>query len=217
MKKTRAANADATTFLYTQDMTSVVRKEVRTPERFRGHVLVDGGTYGGMPMEMYEKCIYIRKSRSKNRPGPGTYKTDYVYYMTEEAYGMFPTIIHRDTPRNMNGKPTNPKIAIKETLALSGILACELCGKKYDETKSGATVFKIDSTTDEEPSSTARRSVPFLLDKIARGAAQIICSDCEYTKTCLAKPFAQGSSRSLAQGSMRPRKRAHVLDEEDDE
>ena len=65
----------ATTFLYTQDMTSVVRKEVRTPERFRGHVLVDGGTYGGMPMEMYHKGIYIRKSQSKNRPGPGTYMT----------------------------------------------------------------------------------------------------------------------------------------------
>ena len=122
---------------------------------------------------------------------------------------MFPTIIHHDTPRDSTGKPNNPKIAIKENLALSGKLACELCGKKYDETKSGATVFKIDSTTDAEPSKTARRTVPFLQDKIARGAAQIICSDCEYTKTCLAKPFAQGSSR--------PRKRALVLNEEDDE
>ena len=110
-------------------MTSVVRKEVRTPERFRGHVLVDGGTYGGMPMEMYLNGIYIRKSRS-NRPGrsdQGTTYETYVYYMTEEAYAMFPTIIHHDTPRNKTGKPTNPKIAIKENLALSGMLACELC------------------------------------------------------------------------------------------
>ena len=190
-------------------MTSVVRKEVRTPERFRGHVLVDGGTYGGMPMEMYVASIYICKSRSKNLPGPGTVKTKYVYYMTEEAYSMFPTIIHYDTPRDSTGKPNNPKIAIKENLALNGMLVCEQCGKKYDNTKSGATVFKIDSTTDAEPSKTARRTVHFLLDKIARGAAQIICSDCEYTKTCLAKPFAQGSTR--------PRKRALVLDEEDDE
>jgi hypothetical protein len=188
-------------------MTSV-RKEVRTPERFRGHVLVDGGTYDGMPMEAYLKSIYIRKSRSKNLPGPGTVKTDYVYYMTEEAYSMFPTIIHYDTPRASTGKPNNAKIAIKEHLALSGMLVCEVCGKKYDK-KSGATVFKIDSTTDAEPSKTARRTVPFLLDKIARGAAQIICSDCEYTKTCLAKPFAQGSNR--------PHKRALVQDEEDDE
>ena len=191
-------------------MTSV-RKEVRTPERFRGHVLVDGGTYGGMPMEMYVASIYICKSRSKNLPGPGTVKTKYVYYMTEEAYSMFPTIIHYDTPRDSTGKPNNPKIAIKENLALNGMLVCELCGKKYDNTKSGATVFKIDSTTDAEPSKTARRTVHFLLDKIARGAAQIICSDCEYTKTCLAKPFAQGSNRNTN------RKRALVLDEEDDE
>ena len=47
--------------------------------------------------------------------------------MTEEAYAMFPTIIHHDTPRSTTGKPTNPKIAIKENLALSGMLACELC------------------------------------------------------------------------------------------
>ena len=124
---------------------------------------------------------------------------------------MFPTIIHYDTPRDSTGKPNNPKIAIKENLALNGMLVCEQCGKKYDNTKSGATVFKIDSTTDAEPSKTARRTVHVLLDKIARGAAQIICSDCEYTKTCLAKPFAQGSNRNTN------RKRALVLDEEDDE
>ena len=182
-------------------MTSLFRKEVRTPERFRGHVVVDGGKYDGMPMEAYLKRIYITPA--------GTPSEKLTHYMTEEAYSMFPTIIHRDTPRTSTGKPYNPRIAIKENLALSGMLACELCGKKYDETKSGATVFKIDSTTDAEPSKTARRTVPFLQDKIARGAAQIICSDCEYTKTCLAKPFAQGSSR--------PRKRALVLNEEDDE
>ena len=189
-------------------MTSVFRKERRTPERFRGRVVVDGGIYDGMPMEAFLEGI-----KTRNRPGGSDHGTTYesfVHYMTEEAYTMFPTIIHVDTPRFKTGKPTNPQIAIKENLALSGMLTCELCGKKYDHTKSGAMVFKIDSTTDEEPSSSAPRSVPFLLDKIARRAAQIICSDCEYTKTCLAKPFAQGSTR--------PRlKRAHVLDEEDDE
>ena len=190
-------------------MTSVFRKEVRTPERFRGRVVVDGGNYDGMPMEAYLKGIYISSS--------GTPYEKYTHYMTEEAYAMFPTIIHHDTPRDSTGKPNNPKIAIKENLALSGMLACELCGKKYDNTKSGATVFKIDSTTDAEPSWTAPKSVPFLLDKIARGAAQIICSDCEYTKTCLAKPFAQGSNRTIAHDKTHPRKRALVLDEEDDE
>ena len=53
-----------------------------------------------------------------------------------------------DTPRAKTGKPTNPQIAIKENLALTGMLACELCGKKYDKTMSGAKVFKIDSTSD---------------------------------------------------------------------
>ena len=184
-------------------MTSVFRKEVRTPERFRGRVVVDGGKYDGMPMEAYLKRIDITLA--------GTPSEKLTHYMTEEAYSMFPTIIHYDTPRDSTGKPKSPKIAIKENLALSGMLVCELCGKKYDNTKSGATVFKIDSTTDAEPSWTAPKSVPFLLDKIARGAAQIICSDCEYTKTCLAKPFAQGSNRNTN------RKRALVLDEEDDE
>jgi hypothetical protein len=180
-------------------MTSIVRCERRTPARFRGRVVVDGGVYDGMPMVTYLDGIYTRSD--------GRVYERFVHYMTEEAYTMFPLIIHHDTPRRPMGKPTNPQIAIKENLALIGMLACELCGKKYDKTKSGAKVFKIDSTTDQEPSSSAPQSLTFLLDKLARGAAQIICSDCEYTKTCLAKPFAQGSCR----------KRAHVLDEEDDE
>ena len=187
-------------------MTSIVRCERRTPARFRGRVVVDGGVYDGMPMEKIFNGIYTR-------PDGRVYER-FVHYMTEEAYTMFPEIMHHDTPRAKTGKPTNPQIAIKENLALAGMLSCELCGTKYDPTVPGAKVFKIDSTSDQEPSSSASQSVNFLLDKIARGAAQIICSDCEYTKTCLAKPFAQGSNRP---GPRKRAKRGHVLVEEDDE
>jgi hypothetical protein len=187
-------------------MTSIVRCERRTPARFRGRVVVDGGDYDGMPIVTYLDGIYTRSD--------GRVYERFVHYMTEEAYTMFPAIMHHDTPRAKTGKPKNPQIAIKENLALTGILVCELCGKKYDQTVSGAKVFKIDSTSDQEPSSSASKSVTFLLDKLARGAAQIICSDCEYTKTCLAKPFAQGSNRK---GPNKRAKRGHVLVEEDDE
>ena len=44
----------------------IFRKERRTPERFRGRVVVDGGIYDGMPMEAYLEGITnsaIRRSR----------------------------------------------------------------------------------------------------------------------------------------------------------
>ena len=161
------------------------RREGQDPENLIDICTVGKGWYVGMELNVYEY------------PATNLSASYYRFYMSKEARKKFPLLEHYQHPRTAQGLPMSCKIRLKEEMLFANTLLCAnpACRRGPPSVGHGTLHYVIDSTTEEEPSKTARMRHGFHAKKIAEGKAQILCKDCELKKTCQASPKAQGSTR----------------------
>ena len=102
--------------------------------------------------------------------------------MHKDSREKFPMVEHFQTDRTQHGIAHRPSIRLRERMLHDGTLRCATCPRR-PSIGHGTMHFVINSTTEEEPSKTARKQHGFLEKKIADNKAQIICRDCELNKT----------------------------------
>ena len=158
------------------------RYEGQNPANLVGIFTVDVGPHKGMMMKAF-------KSRATHRFDSVT-----TFYMHEVSREKFPLHEHYQTPRTSDGIATSCNVRMKEAMLLDDTLICEACDRRPSPGH-GTLMFVVDATDEEEPSWKRLKQHGFQEDKIARGAAQILCVRCEKKKTYQASPGAQGSSR----------------------
>lgn len=158
------------------------RYEGQNPANLVGIFTVDKGPHKGMMMKAFKS------------PATHLFASDTTFYMHKVSHEKFPLHEHYQTPRTSDGIATHCNVRMKEAMLLDGTLICAACDRR-PRLGHGTLMFVVDATDEEEPSWTALRQHGFQEDKIARGAAQILCVRCEKKKTCQASPGAQGSSR----------------------
>ena len=160
------------------------RLEGQDPENLIDICTVGQGRYVGMELLVYE------------HPATNLSKSSFNFYMSKDARTKFPMLEHDQAPRTAHGLPRHCKIRLKEEMLFAGTLICAnpTC-RRPPSVGHGTLHYVIDSTTEEEPSKTARMRHGYHAKKIAEGKAQILCKECELKKTCQASPGAQGSTR----------------------
>jgi hypothetical protein len=102
--------------------------------------------------------------------------------MHKDSREKFPMVEHTQAQRTADGIARAPSIRLRERLLHEGTLRCATC-PRLPSNGHGTLHFIIDSTTEEAPSSTTLKRLGFLEEKIKDGKAQILCRDCELTKT----------------------------------
>ena len=143
---------------------------------------VNKAPYVGMEIDVYES------------PETNLYDSQITFYMHKDSRKKFPMVEHVQAQRTMDGIAKWPSIRLRERMLHDGTLRCATCPRR-PSIGHGTMHFVIDSTTEEEPSNTALHQHGFLEKKIADNKAQIICRDCELTKTYKGSPGNQGTSR----------------------
>ena len=114
--------------------------------------------------------------------------------MHKDSREKFPMVEHFQTDRTQHGIAHRPSIRLRERMLHDGTLRCVTCPRR-PSIGHGTMHFVINSTTEEEPSKTARKQHGFLEKKIADNKAQIICRDCELKKTFQGSPGNPGTCR----------------------
>jgi len=158
------------------------RREGRHPDNHIAICTVDKAPYVGMELDVHE------------RPETNLYDSRIEFYMHKGSRKKFPLVEHVQANRTMDGLALQPSIRLRERLLHEGTLRCAMC-LRVPSAGHGTMHFIIDSTTEELPSSTTLRRHGYLEEKIAAGLAQIICRDCELTKTFQGSPGNQGTCR----------------------
>ena len=160
------------------------RYEGQDPENFIDVCMVGRGAYKGMELNAYEK------------PETNLCESYVSFYMHRDSREKFPMLEHYEAPRTHEGLPTSCKIRLKEQMLFAGTLVCANPACRRRPTIGHGTLrYVIDSTTDPEPSKTAKMRHGFHAKRLAEGKAQILCMDCNLKKTDQASPGAQGSTR----------------------
>jgi hypothetical protein len=158
------------------------RREGRHPDNHIAVCTVDKAPYVGMELDVYES------------PETNLYDSEISFYMHKGSRKKFPLVEHIQAERTMDGIAHPPSIRLRERLLHEGTLRCATC-PRVPSIGHGTMHFIIDSTTEELPSSTTLRRHEYLEEKIAAGLAQIICRDCELTKTFQSSPGSKGTCR----------------------
>ena len=158
------------------------RLEGRHPDNHIAVCTVDKAPYVGMELDVYES------------PETNLYDSQISFYMHKDSRKKFPMVEHVQAQRSMDGIAALPSIRLRERLLHDGHLRCATC-PRVPSIGHGTMHFVIDSTTEELPSSTTLRRHGYLEEKIKDGKAQIICRDCELTKTYQGSPGTQGTNR----------------------
>ena len=158
------------------------RLEGRHPDNHIAVCTVDKAPYVGMELDVYES------------PETNLYDSQITFYMRKCSRKKFPLVEHIQAKRTMDGIAIPPSIRLRERLLHDGTLRCATC-PRLPSNGHGTMHFVIDSTTEELPSSTTLHRYGYLEEKIKDGKAQIICRDCELTKTYQGSPGNQGTNR----------------------
>ena len=184
-----ARAAEATSEGASKPVFKSARLEGQDPENLIDVCMVGEGPYKGMELNVYE----LPETNLYEAP-----RQPY-FYMHRDSRKKFPMLESYEAPRRSNGLPCAAKIRLKEQMFFAGTLVCAnpAC-RRRPSLGHGTRHFVIDSTTELEPSKTARRRHGFHAQKIADDKAQILCTNCELIKTDQASPGAQGSKRRRA-------------------
>ena len=158
------------------------RLEGRNPDNHIAICTVNKAPYVGMELDVYES------------PETNLYDSRISFYMHKDSRKKFPMVEHVQAQRTMDGIALGPSIRLRERMLQDGTLRCATCPRR-PSIGHGTLHFVIDSTTEEEPSNTARKQLGFLEKKIEDGKAQIICRECELTKTYKGSPGNPGTNR----------------------
>jgi|EP00900_Chrysochromulina_parva_P001036 hypothetical protein len=158
------------------------RREGRHPDHHIAICTVDKPPYVGMELDVYET------------PETNLDASRISFYMHKDSREKFPMVEHTQAPRTADGIAIAPSIRLRERLLHEGNLRCATC-PRLPSIGHGTLHFIIDSTTEEAPSSTTLKRHGFLEEKIKDGKAQILCRDCELTKTFQGSPGNKGTCR----------------------
>ena len=158
------------------------RRERQNPENLIAIITVKKAPYVGMEMKVFEK------------PETNLFGHVIEFFMHKDSRKKFPMVEHVQALRTQHGIARKPSIRLRERMLHDGTLRCATCPTR-PSIGHGTMHFVIDSTTEEEPSWTARQQHGFLEKKIADNKAQIICRDCELKKTFQGSPGNPGTCR----------------------
>jgi hypothetical protein len=158
------------------------RREAQNPDNLIAIITVKKGPYVGMELKVFE------------RPETNLFASSIEFFMHKDSREKFPMVEHFQAKRRSDGIALECSIRLRERLLHEGTLRCATC-PRLPSNGHGTLYFVIDSTTEEEPSSTTKRQHGFLEEKIKNGKAQIICRACELAKTFQGSPGNQGTCR----------------------